>query len=120
MFEGQKIRFHIDTNKVIWAVSKDICDMLGISNNRDAVKRIDPEYVSVVSTITLRGKRKMLCVNEFGMYELIFNSRKQGAKKFKKWIFESVLPSIRKTGGYSITNTKPTCSNLLREHHIFV
>lgn len=51
----------------------------------------------------------MAIVNESGLYSLVFQSRKPGAKKFRKWVTMEVLPSIRKTGSYSV---KSTCKRL--------
>ena len=45
------------------------------------------------------------CVNESGLYRLIFASRKADAKKFQRWVYHEVLPSIRKTGMYAVTST---------------
>lgn len=45
------------------------------------------------------GRRKYQCVNEYGIYEMIFASKKQEAKTFRKWVTHEVLPSIRKNGG---------------------
>lgn len=42
----------------------------------------------------------MICINEPGLYRLIFQSRKPEAEKFKRWVFHDVLPQIRKTGSY--------------------
>lgn len=50
---------------------------------------------------TSGGKQKVLHVNESGLYQLIFQSRKPKARRFTRWVTSEVLPSIRKTGGYS-------------------
>ena len=50
---------------------------------------------------TLGGNQQMLCVNESGLYHLIFTSHKEEAKAFRRWVTGEVLPSIRKTGSYS-------------------
>ena len=52
----------------------------------------------------------MLTVNEFGLYSLIFTSRKPEAKRFRKWVTSEVLPAIRQTGrycGYSANDPDP-------------
>ena len=51
---------------------------------------------------TLGGKQSMTAVNESGLYDLIFQSRKPEAKVFRKWVNGEVLPSIRKTGRYEM------------------
>lgn len=54
---------------------------------------------------TLGGTQEMTMVNESGLYHLVLLSKKPEAKKFRKWVTEEVLPSIRKTGSYSISKT---------------
>ncbi len=50
---------------------------------------------------TSGGKQKVLHVNESGLYQLVFQSRKPEARQFTRWVTSEVLPSIRKTGGYN-------------------
>jgi prophage antirepressor-like protein len=57
--------------------------------------------VPMYSVHTNKGERQMLTVKEPGLYELIFRSDKPAAQRFRVWMFEEVLPSIRRTGSYS-------------------
>ncbi len=102
--QGNNIRIHIDENGNPWFLAKDVCHALDISNSRDAVSKLDDDEKGVFSTDTLGGSQDMSHVNEQGLYELIFNSRKPEAKKFKKWVKTEVLPEIRKTGSYQNPN----------------
>lgn len=86
--------------KRIWFAAKDVCDVLGIGNNRDALARLDEDEKGVVSTDTLGGEQSLSIVSESGMYSLVLGSRKPEAKAFKKWITSEVLPQIRETGRY--------------------
>ncbi|CAI8837233.1 hypothetical protein EMIT0P260_20396 [Pseudomonas sp. IT-P260] len=52
---------------------------------------------------TLGGQQEMMIVNEAGLYNLLFSSRKPQAKRFKRWVTHDVLPSLRKTGSYSLS-----------------
>ena len=107
-----------------WFVAKDVCDALTISNNRDAVALLD-EDEKLMSVITTSGQgRQMWLVNESGLYNLIFQSRKPEARKFRKWVTSEVLPSIRRTGGYMMPGLqpRPLCSGYVKprdrsEHH---
>lgn len=83
-----------------WFAAKDICEVLGIKNNRDAIRVLDDEEKGVISTDTLGGKQELTYVNESGMYALIFQSRKPQAKAFRKWVTSEVLPSLWKYGYY--------------------
>lgn len=83
-----------------WFVAKDICDCLGVRNNRDALSRLDDDEKGVALTDTLGGTQELATVNEPGLYSLVLSSRKPEAKQFKRWITHEVLPSLRKHGAY--------------------
>jgi len=87
-----------------WFVAKDVCDILEHSNSRMALERLEYDEKGVSSIDTPGGIQAMQTVNEPGLYSLILGSRKPEAKAFKRWITHEVLPSIRKTGQYSLNN----------------
>ncbi|EGL20096.1 MULTISPECIES: phage antirepressor KilAC domain-containing protein [unclassified Paenibacillus] len=101
---GKTVRTIIIENETWW-VAKDICNILEHSDTNMAVKRLDKHEKGTNSIWTPGGKQELLTINESGLYSLIFNSRKTEAKRFKKWVTGEVLPSIRKTGQYSVNNT---------------
>lgn len=80
-----------------WFVASDICKALELSNPTMASQRLDEDERS---KFNLGRQGEAVIVNEFGLYNLVLASRKQGAKDFKRWITHEVLPSIRKSGGY--------------------
>ena len=82
----------------------DLCRALGYANGRDAVaKHVEEDDVAKRDTTDSIGRTQLLTyVNESGMYALVLGSKLESAKKFKRWITSEVLPSIRKTGSYSI------------------
>lgn len=82
-------------------IGKDICDVLEISNSRDAIARLDDDEKGVVLTDTPGGVQELQAVTESGLYSLVLTSRKPEAKAFKRWITHEVLPSIRKHGMYA-------------------
>jgi len=83
-----------------WFLAKDVCDALGIQNNKMAVKSLE-DYQRLRYTVYTSGQgRESHFVNESGLYTLIFQSRKEEAKAFQKWVTMDVLPSIRKYGAY--------------------
>lgn len=88
-----------------WFVAADVCSVLEIRNNRDALAGLDDDEKGVGITDTLGGPQKMAIVNEPGLYSLIFRSRKAEAKSFKRWITHEVLPALRKVGKYAIAPT---------------
>ena len=85
-------------------VGKDVAEILGYSNTRDALTRhVDNEDKTTV-VIPDGGsnyKSNAVVINESGLYSLILSSKLPNAKKFKRWVTSEVLPSIRKTGSYN-------------------
>lgn len=98
-YSGNEVRTIVKGEEV-WFVAKDVCEVLDIGKYRDAVSRLDEDERESVLVDTLGGKQQMTAINESGLYNLIFTSRKEEAKKFKKWVTGEVLPSIRKHGAY--------------------
>ena len=83
-----------------WFVAADVCRALEHSNVTVALDRLDDDEKAKFN-LGLRGGDTG-CVNEPGLYSLVLGSRKPEAKNFKRWITHEVIPSIRKTGSYSI------------------
>ena len=92
-------------NENLWFVAKDVCDALTIGNSRDALNRLDDEKAMLVLP-TQFGDKEMNLVNESGLYNLIFQSRKPEAKKFRKWVTCEILPILRKTGRYELPSRR--------------
>lgn len=100
-FEGHDVRA-IAIDGEPWIVGKDVAEALGYKNQRDAIKKqveVEDKRPNV-AIYDGRQNRKMTIINESGMYSLILSSTLPSAKKFKKWVTNEVLPSIRKNGGY--------------------
>jgi anti-repressor protein len=83
-------------------VAAHVAQVLGFDKPDNAYRMLDEDekYPHIVRGAY--GEKEMICVNESGLYNLIFKSRKPEAKAFRKWVTSEVLPSIRKTGGYSL------------------
>ena len=82
-------------------VAKDVCDVMGIANARDAVSILDDDERNTVGISDgKRGNPNMTVITESGLYALIFRSTKPEAKKFSRWVRKEVLPSIRRSGMY--------------------
>jgi len=81
----------------------DLCKALGFTNGRKAVKdHCDMEDVTKRYTLTNGGQQELTYVTESGMYSLVLGSKLPQAKQFKHWVTSEVLPSIRKSGSYSV------------------
>jgi len=86
-----------------WLVAKDVCEVLGIKNDTDACGRLDDDEKDAVGIADSIGRnQQMTVISESGFYRLVMTSRKPEVKKFQKWITSEVIPSIRKTGSYSV------------------
>ena len=83
-----------------WFVAADVCAVLDVRNNRDALGRLDDDEKGVATADTLGGPQIVSVISESGLYALTLTSRKPEAKAFKRWITHDVLPAIRKTGSY--------------------
>ncbi len=100
-FKDQELRV-VQSEETPWWVASDVCKVLDIVDTETALRRLDDDEKGTYSVRTPGGPQKMLCVNESGIYHLIFTSRKKEAKAFRRWVTNEVLPSIRKTGSYSV------------------
>lgn len=84
-----------------WFVGNDVARALGYAKPRNAIAtHVDEEDALKQGTLTNGGEQSALVINESGLYSLIFGSKLESAKKFKKWVTSEVLPSIRKNGSY--------------------
>lgn len=94
----------VERNGETWFCLADICRPLGLMT-KDVRERLKEDRVVTIPHTDRMGRPKnMVFVNEGNLYRAIFQSRKPEAERFTDWVTEEVLPSIRKTGGYS---TKP-------------
>lgn len=89
-----------------WFVGKDVAEVLGYKDTSDALKRHVDSDDKLSRCFTDSGQsREMYVINESGLYSLILSSKLPKAKEFKHWVTSEVLPSIRKTGSYSVHMT---------------
>lgn len=104
--EFGKVR-EITINGEPWFVGKDVAEALGYKRTADAIKvHVDDEDKGVGEIQTPGGIQKIVTINESGMYALIFGSKLDSAKRFKRWVTHDVLPSIRKTGSYLVNKNE--------------
>lgn len=85
-----------------WFIVKEIAEILGITSYRNFISKLESEQIRVYQINTNKGTRNVSIMNESGLYEMIFRSDKEIAKQFRKWVFNEVLPSIRKKGKYEL------------------
>lgn len=98
----------VEKDGELWWVLKDVCDVLGISRARDVAARLDSDEAVLTGVIDGAGREQpTYIVNEPGLYNVILRSDKPEAKDFKRWVTHEVLPSIRRTGSYALSQAQP-------------
>lgn len=100
-FQSHEVRtINIENNP--WFVAKDVCDILGLEHITNALGRIPENHLTVIRLQSGGQMRDMKAVSEPGLYRLILRSDKPQAEPFMEWVTAEVLPTIRKTGSYSL------------------
>ena len=101
VFQGEHEIRTITEGATQWFCATDVCNILGYTRARDAVrKNCNPKGASNRRTLTRGGEQSLLYINQPNVFRLIARSRKSEARKFEEWIFEVVLPEIARTGQY--------------------
>ena len=100
---GIEITSFIDEKLIVWFKAKEVAQILGYKKTRNAIeKHVSKKYKKETPVQgPLAGEQKCIFIKEAGFYELVFKSRLPAAKIFREWVFDKVLPSIRKYGYYS-------------------
>lgn len=110
-FEKQSVRT-LGTSENPLFVAIDVARALGYSQPAKSVNdRVDPEDLIKAEVETNGGTQLVNCVNESGLYALIFGSKLESAKRFKRWVTSEVLPAIRKNGHYEVATASNTLSS---------
>ena len=101
-FDGSGIRT-LTIGDEPYFVGKDVAQVLGYSNPRDAIaKHVDAEDRNTVAIRDGKGNPNQTVINESGLYSLILGSKLPEAKRFKRWVTSEVLPSLRRNGMYAM------------------
>ncbi|ENV5024641.1 Bro-N domain-containing protein [Neisseria gonorrhoeae] len=102
-FQQNSVRTVADNKGELWFLANDVCEILGYTNPRRTVDlHCKSRGVTKRYTPTTSGEQEMTYINEPNLYRLIIKSRKPAAEAFEEWVMETVLPAIRKTGGYQV------------------
>lgn len=100
-FNQSQVRVEIHNSEPFFCLS-DVTRILGINRRSAEAFRFNPKGCKEIATLTNGGKQLLTFISEPNLYRVIFRSNKTEAVKFQDWIFEEVIPQIRKTGGYQI------------------
>lgn len=104
-FNSIPVRIHTINNEVFFCLL-DVASILGLGNRSISKFNFNPKGVEKLSTPTNGGIQEVVFINEPNLYRVIFRSNKAEAIDFQNWVFEEVLPQIRKTGQYSQKSTE--------------
>ena len=105
-YNDAPIRVIENNNGELWFIAKDVCNILELADVSMSVSKLDNDEKLVQKFFVAGQNRDVITINESGLYALIMRSNKPEARKFTKWITSEVIPSIRKTGSYSIAQRK--------------
>lgn len=115
VFDGRNIRL-IDKDGETWFVATDVAGELGYTTAKDMTRLLDEDEKGRHTVPTLGGDQELTLVSEPGLYRAIIQRRankhmddrlQKRLARFQRWVFHDVLPSIRKTGSYSVTEAAP-------------
>lgn len=99
-FEGHQLRA-LTINDAPFFVGNDVADAIGYKNTKDALsKHVKPKYKRGARIATPSGTQEMTVISEPGLYQLASESKLPSAEPFQDWVYEEVLPTIRKHGAY--------------------
>ena len=106
--DGERPMRTVEIDGEVWFVAKDVCDILELMNPTEALRSLDnDEKMTLRDTEGHSGQRGgaqfLNVISEPGLYKLAFKSKKPIAKKFVRWVTHDVLPTIRRTGQYKIS-----------------
>lgn len=99
-FKSNPVRIEAINNEPFFCLA-DVCLALNISNATSSRFKLNEKGLHKMYTLTAGGKQELMFINEPNLYRIIFRSNKAEAVEFQNWVFEEVLPQIRKTGSYS-------------------
>lgn len=88
-----------------WFIAKDVCDILQLRNVTKTLNALDADEKLTLQIVRSGQRRTVNCVNESGLYNIIFRSNKPEAKAFRKWVTAEVLPQLRASGSYALPTT---------------
>ena len=100
-----KLEIYVDENKKEWFPATEIAEILGYKNPQEAIRKHCKEKGCVIrSVLTNGGNQQKKYIDEGNLYRLLSKSKLKEAEKFETWVFDEVLPMIRKTGMYMTDN----------------
>ena len=101
------VRCYVDQRGTKWFCNVDVCNILDITDQNVALRRLDPKGMCLTPILTNGGYQNANFINEGNLMELIFSSKKPEAKEFRHWVCHEVLPQLSTKGYYVMNNVTP-------------
>jgi|GEM_PF-6390630 len=106
-FENQTVRVELKDGEPLFCLT-DIATILDINNANPSRFNLSDDGVHKMYSVDSKGrKNEITFINEPNLYRVIFRSNKKEAVKFQNWVFDEVLPTLRKTGSYTVAPVYP-------------
>lgn len=103
LYDKLPVRLQVDAEGEILFNANDVCEALELGNPWQAIaSHVDAEDLQKMEALTAGGPQQVNYINLSGLYALIFGSKKEAARRFKRWVTHDVLPAIQRTGSYSL------------------
>lgn len=119
-YNQKEVRVVTDEGGNPWWVAKDVCDILGYTNHNVTINQHCKGVTNRYPLQTPGGLQDVRIINEPDLYRLIIKSTLPAAQEFEKWVFDEVLPTIRKTGQYSTDQSPKRIKYFQEEFDAFV
>ena len=101
-YGDERLRAYEDEEGTAWFIATDVARILGYRDAGDVIRGIDEDEKGTEIVRTLGGTQTLSTISEAGLVTVLMRARVEAAKPFRRWITHEVLPSIRKTGSYSL------------------
>ena len=124
-----KLDTYVDENGVPWFIGRQVAEMLGYKNTKDALIRLvekdDRKIVSLdeiqrSGIPTFASPRGLTFINEFGMNDLIIQSQLPAAKEIRHWLTHEVMPKLRRRGYYSFLDNPSFMSDYFSDEELMM
>lgn len=106
-YGDERLRAYEDEKGTAWFIATDVARILGYRDANDVIRGIDEDEKGTEIVRTLGGDQTLSTISEAGLVTVLMRARVEAAKPFRRWITHEVLPSIRKTGSYSLPGAAP-------------
>lgn len=109
-YGDEQVRTYEDEKGELWFVAIDVARILGYKDATHLTRVLDSDEKGLRSVETLGGEQTLSTISEAGLFHALNSARVEAARPFKRWVNHEVLPSIRRTGSYSLPGVTPAAT----------